>query len=448
MQTILLVDDDSPIRGSLRQVLEGDGHRVLEAATAAEAREILTQEAVDLFLLDVFLGDESGLDLLRDIRQREPDACSVVISGESDIPTALEAIRIGAYDFLEKPVGRSKLRITVRNALAAVLRSQVTRDLRSAQLQRYTFTGSSAPLREVERVISRAASVNMPVLITGENGTGKEIVAHRVHLLSSRWVRPMLKLNCAAIPSALLESELFGFVKGAFTGATSDRQGVFAQAHESSLFLDEIGDMDVGLQAKLLRVLQEGEVTRIGETTPRPVDVRVVAATNRDIATQIKEGRLREDLYFRLAGIEIALPPLRERSGDIPLLVAEFMEAFCVENNRRRPSLHPAAMSKLMTHPFPGNVRELKNIVQRTLLLRDEDPIEEFLLPMRGARGEAEAGLVGPLAEVKRELMRRHLRVRLDAHGGKPKHLADELGVHVNNLYRMLKEHGLERDPG
>ncbi|MGA9523200.1 MAG: sigma-54 dependent transcriptional regulator [Myxococcaceae bacterium] len=445
MPTLLIIDDDPHIRESLRTTVAEEGHRFLEAGSFAEGRALIARERADLILLDVFLGDGSGVELLEEARRRNPDQCVVMISGESDIATALQAIRLGAYDFLEKPLGRSKLRVTVRNALASVTRTSEVRDVREAQLARASFTGASAAIHELGKLIARAADSNISVLVTGENGTGKEIAARRLHLLSKRWARPMVQVNCAAIPAGLLESELFGHVKGSFTGALSDRPGHFIQADGGTIFLDEIGDMDLALQAKLLRVLQESEVTRVGESTPRKVDVRVIAATNQDLRAMVREGRFREDLYYRLAGLEVHLPPLRERREDLPQLVSALAEAWCVANNRQIPEITPEALSQLSTYGFPGNVRELTNVVQRTLLFADQDVVTRFLLPQAAAAEDASDDLTGSLTDVRRELMRRHLTRRLAALGNDPRELADELGIHLNNLYRMFRDYGVQR---
>ncbi len=445
MPTLLIIDDDPQIRESLRSAVAEDAYRFFEAGSFAEGRALIAKQRADLILLDVFLGDGSGVELLEEARRRNPDQCVVMISGESDIATALQAIRLGAYDFLEKPLGRSKLRVTVRNALASVTRTSEVRDLRQAQLERASFTGASAAIHELEKLIARAADSNISVLVTGENGTGKEIAARRLHLLSKRWARPMVQVNCAAIPAGLLESELFGHVKGSFTGALADRPGHFIQADGGTIFLDEIGDMDLALQAKLLRVLQESEVTRVGESTPRKVDVRVLAATNQDLRTMVREGRFREDLYYRLAGLEVHLPALRERREDLPLLVSALAEAWCVANNRRIPEITPEALSQLSSYGFPGNVRELTNVVQRTLLFADQDVVTRFLLPQAAAADDASDDLTGSLTDVRRELMRRHLTRRLAALGNDPRELAQELGIHVNNLYRMFREYGVQR---
>jgi two-component system, NtrC family, nitrogen regulation response regulator NtrX len=444
MRTILTVDDDPRVRDSLRGVLEEDGVRLLEAPGGALARELLRANKVDLVLLDVFLGDADGLVLLDEIRRDYPSTYVVMISGESDIPIALRAIRAGAWDFLEKPLGRNKLKITVRNVLAAVDREREREDVRAAQLARWSFVGTSAAMRELERVLVKAAPSTISVLLTGENGTGKEIAAHRLHYLSPRWARPFIKINCTAIPTELLESELFGHVKGSFTGAVADKKGLFLEADKGTIFLDEIGDMPPALQAKLLRVLQEREVARVGEAKARPVDVRVVAATNRDIPRLVRDGQLRQDLYFRLAGLELTLPPLRERPEDVEPLVQAFMAGYCFENSRRIPRVTPEAIAQLAQNTFAGNVRELKNVVERTLLLAEGDVVEKFLSSAAAGLDDLEPGLIGPLATVKKELVRRHLFRRLKALGNDKRKLSAELGVLPNNLSRLLRDYGLD----
>jgi DNA-binding NtrC family response regulator len=436
--TILVVDDDPGVRQAIGEALKDD-HEVLLAGSLAEGREALARHPT-LVLLDVMLGDGSGLELLAEARAADPDRAVVMISGESDIATALQATRLGAYDFLEKPLGRSKLRVTVRNALSAWDRTRDSRDLRADLLARWSFTGTSAAIASTDALLAKAAPSTLSVLVTGEHGTGKEIAARRLHALSPRWARPFVPVNCAAIPSELLESQLFGHVKGSFTGAHDDRRGLFQEADGGTLFLDEIGDMAPPLQAKLLRVLQQGDVVRLGETAPRRVDVRIVAATNRAVPELLASGQLRADLYHRIAAIELSMPALRTRPEDVRLLVHRFVEQFCYEINRRIPAIADEAWAALLAHPFPGNVRELENVVRRTLVLRDDDPIRAFLLGVQ----EAGSGHVGAWKDVKHALLRTHLEARLAAHGGNKKALAAELGVHANNLSRLFRAHGME----
>ena len=439
MPTILVVDDDPGVRQAIGEALQDD-HEVILAGSLAEGRRALARHPT-LVLLDVILGDGSGLDLLAEARTADPDRAVVMISGESDIATALQATRLGAFDFLEKPLGRSKLRVTVRNALLAWDRTRDSRDLRADLLARWSFTGGSAAITSADALLAKAAPSTLSVLVTGENGTGKEIAAHRLHALSPRWARPFVTVNCAAIPSELLESQLFGHVKGSYTGAHDDRRGLFQEADGGTLFLDEIGDMAPPLQAKLLRALQEGEVVRLGESAARRVDVRIVAATNRAVTELLTTGQLRADLYHRIAAIELSMPALRTRPEDVRPLVHRFVERFCYEINRRIPAIADEAWPALLAHPFPGNVRELENVVRRTLVLRDDDPIRVFLLGVRDVGG---SGNVGPWKDVKHALLRAHLEARLAAHGGNKKALAAELGVHANNLSRLFRAHGLE----
>jgi DNA-binding NtrC family response regulator len=383
--TILVVDDEKNIRRTLQMVLEGEGYAVLEAETAEAALAILAAPArpVDLAIFDVKLPGISGLEALEKIRA--DDALKaipvVVISGHATVHDAVAAIKLGAADFFEKPLARERVLVSVRNVLErAALRRELT-GLKAEASRRYEMIGASTPMRRLFAEIEKVAPTKASVLITGESGTGKELISRAIHVLSPRKEAPFVKVNCAAIPRELIESELFGHEKGSFTGAQARKRGYFEQAHGGTLFLDEIGDMDLTAQAKVLRALQQGEISRVGSEHVIHVDVRVLAATNKDLDAEVKAGRFREDLFFRLNVFPIRSPSLRERLEDVPLLAQAFLETFCRENGMKPKLLDETAASALRTRKWPGNVRELKNVVERAAILSSGDRITIADLP-------------------------------------------------------------------
>jgi DNA-binding NtrC family response regulator len=372
-RTVLVVDDEKNIRRTLQLVLEGEGYSVLGAETAGQALKVLAtpQTPVDLVVLDVRLPDMSGLDALAKLRGDEAtrDLPIIVISGHATVEDAVLAIKLGASDFFEKPLARERVVVSVRNVLDAAKTRRELERVTEQQLQRYEMIGRSAPMQRLFHEIEKVAPTKASVLITGESGTGKELIARAIHRLSPRADGPFVKVNCAAIPRELIESELFGHEKGAFTGALLRRRGLFEQAHGGTLFLDEIGDMDLVAQAKVLRAVQSGEISRVGSEHVIRVDVRVLAATNKDLARAVEGGLFREDLFFRLAVFPIRSPALRERIEDIPLLARAFMEQFGSENGVRPKPIDDAVMLALAARKWPGNVRELKNVVERSAIL-------------------------------------------------------------------------------
>ncbi|HEY4012065.1 MAG TPA: sigma-54 dependent transcriptional regulator [Polyangiaceae bacterium] len=372
-RTVLVVDDEKNIRRTLQLVLEGEGYRVLGAETASQALSILAspEAPVDLAILDVKLPDMSGLDALAKIRSDEAtrDLPIIVISGHATVHDAVQAIKLGASDFFEKPLARERVLVSVRNVLHAALAQRELARVTEQHLQRYEMIGRSAPMQRLFHEIEKVSPTKASVLVTGESGTGKELIARAIHRLSPRTGGPFVKVNCAAIPRELIESELFGHEKGAFTGAQQKRRGLFEQAHGGTLFLDEIGDMDVVAQAKVLRAVQSGEISRVGSEHVIHVDVRVLAATNKDLARAVERGTFREDLFFRLAVFPIRSPALRERIEDIPLLALAFMEQFGRENGVLPKPIDDDVMQALASRKWPGNVRELKNAVERSAIL-------------------------------------------------------------------------------
>jgi DNA-binding NtrC family response regulator len=371
--TVLVVDDERNIRRTLDLVLRGEGYGVLEAESGEEALELLThgQKPVDLVIVDLMLPGIGGLELLARIRHDESTRTLpvVVISGHATVHDAVKAIKLGAGDFFEKPVTRERVLVSVKNALRSSELARKVRDLETELLTRYEMIGRAPSMQRLYKEIDRVAPTKTGVLIMGESGTGKELVSRAIHRLSTRVTGPFVKVNCAAIPNELFESELFGHERGSFTGATSRKRGFFEQAHGGTLFLDEIGDMAQSAQAKVLRALQSGEVCRVGSEHPMHVDVRVLAASNKDLEREVAAGRFREDLYFRLAVFPIRVPSLRERMEDIRPLADAFMTAFCKENGLKLKLIDPTVYAELEQRSFPGNVRELKNVIERAAIL-------------------------------------------------------------------------------
>lgn len=376
MATILIVDDERSIRNSLGELLEMEEHTTLKAADGAEALAMLEQSDVDLVISDIKMPNVDGLELLDAVITKYPEVPIIMISGHGSIETAVDSIRKGAADFIEKPIDMNRVLVSVKNALErgqlkvenSRLRKKIHR-VKGAEM-----IGSSDAIAAVMRVIDKVAASDARVLITGSNGTGKELAARQLLLRSSRAEHPFVEVNCAAIPSELIESELFGHEKGAFTSAVRQRKGKFEQAQKGTIFLDEIGDMTLSAQAKVLRVLQENKISRVGSDTDITVDVRVIAATNKNLIEEIKAGRFREDLYHRLSVIKIHIPSLSERIEDIEELVSYFLKAICSEQGRPLMGIEPRAIGLLKLMPWTGNIRELRNVVERLVILSD-DPL-------------------------------------------------------------------------
>src|SRR5450432_3024149 len=374
--TVLVVDDEKNIRRTLEMVLTGEGYRVLEAESGEQALETLSNphQPVDVAIFDLKLPGMSGLDALQRLRADDAtrDMPVIVVSGHATVHDAVAAIKLGATDFFEKPLNRERVLVSVRNSIRTARLSRTVEQMRVELEARYEMIGTSAPMQRIFHEIDKVAPTKASVLITGESGTGKELIARAIHRLSPRQADPFVKVNCAAIPRELIESELFGHERGAFTGAQARRRGLFEQAHGGTLFLDEIGDMDVVAQAKVLRAVQSGEISRIGSEHVLHVDVRVLAATNKDLAKAVELGTFREDLFFRLAVFPIRSPTLRERVEDIPLLARAFMEQFARENGVRPKPIDDDALQALVSRKWPGNIRELKNAVERSAILSSD----------------------------------------------------------------------------
>lgn len=385
MSKILVVDDERSIRSTLREILEYEKYDVSEAESGMVALELLMQNEFDAILLDIKMPKMDGLEVLEHIL-KDYDTPVIMISGHGTIETAVEAIKKGAFDYIAKPLDLNRLLVTIRNALDKSVLLNETKTLRKKVSRKYEMIGESKALQSIREMIDRVASTSARVLITGDNGTGKELVARQLHEKSLRAKGPFVEVNCAAIPSELIESNLFGHEKGSFTSAIKQRKGDFELASGGTLFLDEIGDMSLSAQAKVLRALQENKIMRVGGEKDIPVDVRVIAATNKNLNDEIKAGRFREDLYHRLSVIIIHVPSLHERKDDIPLLAEHFMEEVCAEQGRHLVQFSPEALEKLMEMKWTGNIRELRNVVERLVILCDNtitaEDVERFAQPL------------------------------------------------------------------
>ncbi len=450
MATLLICDDEKNIRRTLRLVLEGEDHEVLEAERAEAALHQLEETGAEVVLLDVRLPGMDGLEALQQIKARWPATEVIMISGHASVSDAAQATRHGAYDFFEKPLERERVLVSVRNALAKVDLERRVADLAEGDEE---LLGSAPAIEEVKRIIAKVAPTTGRVLVTGESGTGKELVARALHRQSKRAAGPFVKVNCAAIPAELIESELFGHEKGAFSGAVARKRGRFELADGGTLFLDEIGDMPAGAQAKVLRALQNGEVNRVGSERTFTVDVRVVAATNKDLDAEARAGRFREDLRYRLEVVPIEMPPLRDRPEDIPLLAEAFLERLAREHGLARPEVDPEVLERLRRHRWPGNVRELRNVVERMLILSG-DRIGPADLPTElSAAGAPPPGTVDvsayrglTLRDLREAVERDYIRATLDACDWNVTRAADALGVERTNLHKKMRHHGIERE--
>jgi len=446
---VLVVDDEKGVREALRQLLEFEEIEVRTATSGHEALKAYGEFHPHLTLLDVKMEGLDGLETLAKLREIDPRARVVMISGHGSIQTAVEATQLGAYDFLEKPLDTDRILLTLRNAFSHLALESENERLRSDVESRYDIVGKSKAITDVLSIIGKVAPTPARVLITGENGSGKELVARAIHSASPRAGRPFVEVNCAAIPSELIESELFGHMKGSFTGAFADRAGKFEQADTGTLFLDEIGDMSLAAQAKVLRALQEGVVTRIGATKPVKVDVRVIAATNKALEEEIASGRFREDLYYRLNVVPIAVPSLRDRVSDIPLLVDRFVHDLSANIGLGPKVFTDSAMAALQQREWPGNVRELRNAVERMLILATGPQIDQT--DVERLTGGVSESAVGDLVrcetfeEFKQEAERAFLVHKLDQNDWNVSETARKLAMPRSNLYKKIDKYGLQR---
>jgi two-component system nitrogen regulation response regulator NtrX len=448
---ILVVDDEQGIRDALSQLLEYEGYEVRTEASGAAGLAAYTDFRPQLVFLDVKMAGMDGLETLRQLRAVDPAAIVVMISGHATIQNAVEATQGGAYDIMEKPLDTDRILVTLRNAIGHLALREENQRLRAVVEQKYEIVGRSYAVRALIETIERLAATDARVLVTGENGTGKELVARALHRQSRRAHGPFVEVNCAAIPGELIESELFGHMKGSFTGAVQDRAGKFEQSDGGTLFLDEVGDMSLAAQAKVLRVLQDGEVTRIGGARPRKVDVRVLAATNKRLEDEIAAGRFREDLYYRLNVVPVVVPPLRERRDDIPLLIQHFLDQFAPKGATAR-GMEQTAADRLAALDWPGNVRELRNTIERLLILSRGPQVTladvERLAGVRAADGAALGGLEScrTFEEFKLAAERAFLLVKLREHDWNVAETARTLDMPRSNLYKKIERHALARE--
>jgi len=479
--TVLIVDDEKNIRRTVRMVLEGEGFTVEEASSGEEALARLPDIGADLMLLDVQLPGISGLETLERLpaavgaiagsgagpASDTPVPTVIMISGHATLANAVSAVKLGAYDLLEKPLDRERMLVTLRNALERRAMAREVAGLRAQADERSEMVGRSAPMQALYSQIVKVAATRARVLITGESGTGKELIARAIHRESPLRKHEFVKVNCAAIPQELIESELFGHERGAFTGATARKRGHFEVADGGTIFLDEIGDMTPSAQAKVLRVLQSGEFTRVGGEQTLKVEVRVIAATNRDLQADVAAGKFREDLYFRLAVVPLRAPPLRDRADDIPLLCAAFIDATARENGMRPKPISEEAVATLSAYPWPGNVRELRNVIERLVILSEDtigvgDLPEEIVEEVeRNRRERATGGQVPgdalprielpaearalPLREFRDLVERDYILARLDENGWNISRTAGLLGIERTNLHKKMRALGIGR---
>lgn len=455
MYNILIVDDEQSIRDSLTGILQDERYNCVTASNGDEALTLLREEKPDLILLDIWMPGMDGLETLTRIRGFFPDQLVIMMSGHGTIETAVKATKLGAHDFIEKPLSLEKLLVTIQNALQLTRLTEENRELKAKIAKEYEMIGASLPIVELKKQIEIVAPTSGWALITGENGTGKELVARAIHTLSQRSSKPFVEVNCAAIPEDLIESELFGHEKGSFTGATTQRRGKFDLANEGTLFLDEIGDMSLKTQAKVLRILQERKFERVGGSRTIEVDVRVIAATNKDLPGQIAAGQFREDLYYRLNVIPFHVPPLRERRQDIPLLANHFLAFFCRKEGREIKALADDAMAALVDYSWPGNVRELKNLIERLVIMVSSQTIARSQLPLSITHQQREPALhqiaidasaisADTFREAREEFEKEFLLRKLEEYDWNVSRTAEAIEMERSNLHRKIRSYGIE----
>lgn len=442
--TILIVDDEAGIRESLSSVLREDGYRVESVASGEDCLAFIQNKSVDLILLDVWLPGIDGMETLRRLRESETCPMVVMISGHANIEAAVRSTKLGAFDFVEKPLSLEKIGLVIKNALEQVRLEEENRLLRAELAQQFELIGASMPVKALRQQVALTAPTNGRVLIYGESGVGKEVVARALHEASLRKARPFVEVNCAAIPDELIESELFGHVKGSFTGATEDKIGKFQKADGGTLFLDEVGDMSVKTQAKVLRVLEEQRFEPVGSNSAVTVDVRVIAATNKKLDEEIARGAFREDLFYRLNVIPFYMPALRERAEDIPLFARHFLTEFSAEYGKRPREMSDAALEILMRYSWPGNVRELRNLIERLVIICPQQRIEPHHLPPELFRGAKNAQHpYASLHEARSAYERDFILRKLEEHQWNMTHTAEALGLERSHLYRKMKTLGI-----
>jgi len=464
--SILVVDDEEAIVSSLSSILQDEGYEVSVAKSGAEALKIYTTDPPDLMLLDIWMPDMDGLETLRRIKELVPTSQVMMMSGHGSIETAVKAIKLGAYDYIEKPLSLENVTLRVKHALEQYRLEEENRSLRTKVQRKFELVGASPAMQQLRQLIDTAGPTNSRVLIGGENGTGKELVARAIHLQSARADRPFVAVNCAAIPETLIESELFGHEKGSFSGATSMKRGQFEQADGGTLFLDEIGDMSLNTQAKVLRALQEQQFTRVGGTKLIKVDVRVLAASNKDLLKEIEKSTFREDLYYRLNVVPIIVPPLRERREDIPLLIRHFMKLHADEQGLRVKEVTPEAMNVFQLYEWPGNIRELRNLIERLMIMVPGPVIDTVQANMSlqvkpsgtavpAGSGALAAPAVSPLFNQPYESLRdarnafekEYIARKLREHHWNISRTAEDLKIERSHLHRKIKLLDVEMRP-
>jgi len=453
-ETILIVDDEEGIRSSLAGILEDEGYRTVCAADGIEALALCMRDLPGLVLLDIWMPRMDGIETLQRLKEHFPALNVIMMSGHGTIETAVKSTKLGAYDFIEKPLSLEKVVVTVENALAMTRLKEENASLRGLVLQSHEMIGTSMSMLHLSEQIRMVAPTNASVLITGENGTGKELVARSVHFHSQRRDKPFIEINCAAIPEELIESELFGHERGAFTGAVAQKKGKFDLADGGTLFLDEIGDMSLKTQAKVLRILQEKKFERVGGTRTLEVDVRIVAATNKLLEEEIKNGSFREDLFYRLNVVPFKVPPLRERREDVPILTGYFLDAFCRREGRELKLIVPEAMEALKRYDWPGNVRELKNIVERLVIMTPGGTVTLNHLPdyfgIESSDRETGGGKLdgvlelSSLREAREEFEREFIIQKLEENDWNVSRTAEAIELERSNLHRKIKSYGID----
>ena len=451
-KTILVVDDETSILQSLEGILTDEGFEVVIAESGLEALEKVQEEMPDLVLLDIWMPGLDGIETLEKIKGLYPTLQVIMMSGHGNIETAVKSTKVGAYDYIEKPLSLEKLLLSINNALAHSRLVEEVHFLKEKEMKKHNIVGNSAAMAELKEQIRIVAPTNAWVLISGENGTGKELVAHTIHRLSRRSQNPMVEVNCAAIPEELIESELFGHEKGAFTGASTMRKGKFDSAHEGTIFMDEIGDMSLKAQSKTLRILQEQKFERVGGSKTIEVDVRVIAATNKDLEKEIEKGAFREDLYFRLNVIPMRVPSLRERVDDIPDLVNEFVKEFALSAKVEPKEFPSETLDLLQKYDWPGNVRELKNLIERLMIMSPapvigiKDIPAPFNQSSKSVRVGVELGFsTDSLKEAKGEFEKAFIEEKLNEYNGNISQTAEAIGIERSNLHKKIKQYDLGR---
>lgn len=456
MKRILVVDDEESIRKSLSDILTDEGFDAILAKNGSEALKEIDKMPPDLVLLDIWMPDMDGVTVLQKIKTHYPFLQVIMMSGHGNIETAVKTTKLGAYDFIEKPLSLDKVVLIISHALEKQQLEQENALLRDSFKNRYEIIGKSKAVESIRFQIERVAPSNSWVLIRGENGTGKELVARNIHLLSSRKDKPFIEVNCAAIPEELIESELFGHEKGSFTGAISQKIGKFEMANKGTMFLDEIGDMSMRTQAKILRILQEQKFERVGGTQTIEVDVRVIAATNKNLEEEIKKGNFREDLYYRLNVIPFYIPPLRDRKGDISLFVDYYLKWFASKTTKGQKSMAKEAVALFERYMWPGNVRELKNLIERLVIMTPDNIITAKDIPTYVSENEAidesyskdilasNPAVKDTLKDARRDFEREFILKKLEEFGGNITRTAEAIGIERSHLYRKIKEYGIE----